>query len=268
MQDRKLKKALTFQVNIMTTKTKVRFRATAAVVAGAMLLSSCAGAGGGPQFSDPGRPLTPAEMRMRQQASDFDRTLAEGVAVGALSGAAAGAGIGALAGGDNRGTAALIGAGIGAVLGGLAGYGAGSYYAKKKGQYADQEQRLDSMIADARADNQKAEVLLRDTQTIAASDKQKLDQIKRDLAAKRISQEQARKELAAIDSNRQALETSIANLTKRREEWRQAAQEARSDANNPRLTQLDYEIQEMNENISLMQSELDAVNARRLTVAG
>ena len=139
----------------MTITTRVRFRATAAVVAAAMLVASCAGAGGDPQFTDPGRPLTSAEMRMRQQANDFDRTLAEGVAIGALGGAAAGAGIGALAGGNNRGTSALIGAGIGAVLGSLAGYTAGSYYAKKKGQYADQEQLLDSMIADARTDAQK-----------------------------------------------------------------------------------------------------------------
>jgi prefoldin subunit 5 len=233
-----------------------------------MLLTSCAGVGGGAEFSDPGRPLSLAEMRMRQQANDFDRTLAEGVAVGALGGAAAGAGIGALAGGDNRGSAALIGAGIGAVLGSLAGYTAGSYYAKKKGQYADQEQLLDSMIAEAQADNQKTEALLQDTQTIAAADKRKLDQIKRDLAAKRISQEQAQKELAAIDSNRQALETSIANLTKRQEEWRQAAQEARSDANNPRIVQLDYEIDRLDKQIALMQSELDAINARRLTVVG
>ena len=252
----------------MTTKTKARFRAMAAVVAGAMLLTSCAGTGGGAQFSDPGRPLTPAEMRMRQQANDFDRTLAEGIAVGAIGGAAAGAGIGALAGGDNRGTSALIGAGIGAVLGSLAGYTAGSYYAKKKGQYTNQEQLLDSMIADARADTQKAEAQFRDSQTIAAVDKRKLDQIKRDLAAKRISQDQAQKELAAIDSNRQVLQASIANLTERRDEWRQAAREARSDANNPRIAQLDHEIDKLDKQIALMQSELDAVNARRLTVVG
>ena len=251
----------------MTSKTKVRFRATAVVVAGAMLLASCAGTSGA-QFTDPGRPLTPAEMRMRQQTSDFNRTLAEGVAIGAVGGAAAGAGIGALAGGDNRGTSALIGAGIGAVLGSLAGYAAGSYYAEKKGRYADQEQLLDAMIADARADNQKTEMLVRDSQTVAVADKQKLDQIKRDLAAKKISHEQAQKELAAVDSNRQVLESSITNLGKRRDEWRQAALEARSDANNPRVAQLDNEINKLDKQIALMQSELDAINARRLTVVG
>ena len=161
----------------MTSKTKVRFRATAAVVAGAMLLSSCAEVGGGPQFSDPGRPLTPAELRMRQQSNDFNRTLVEGVAVGALGGAALGAGIGAAAGGNNRGSSAALGALISAAVGTLAGYAAGSYYAEKKGQYADQEQVLDAMIADARADNLKTEALLRDSQTVAAADIQKLDRI-------------------------------------------------------------------------------------------
>ncbi len=257
----------------MTSKTKMRFQATAAVVAGAMLLASCAGTSGAQftdpgRLTDPGRPLTPAEMRMRQQTSDFNRTLAEGVAIGAVGGAAAGAGIGALAGGDNRGTSALIGAGIGAVLGSLAGYAAGSYYAEKKRRYADQEQLLDAMIADARADNQKTEMLVRDSQMVAAADKQKLDQIKRDLAAKKISHEQAQKELAAVDSNRQVLESSITNLGKRRDEWRQAALEARSDANNPRVAQLDNEINKLDKQIALMQSELDAINARRLTVVG
>ncbi len=241
-------------------------QAMAAVVAAVLFLSSCAGTTGA--YSDPGRPLTVAEQRMRQQASDFNRTLAEGIAVGAVGGAAAGAGIGALAGGDNRGTSALIGAAIGAALGSLAGYAAGSYYAEKKATYANQEQLLDAMIADARMDNQKTEALVRDSQTVAASDKQKLAQIQRDLAAKRISHEQAQKDLAAIDSNRQVLEQSINNLVKRRNEWRQAAQEARADVNNPRIVQLDNEIDKLDKQIALMRSELDAINARRLTVVG
>lgn len=246
----------------------MRSRTLAAVVAAAVFLASCAQTGGSAQYTDPGRPLTPAELRMRQQTNDFNRTLAEGVAVGALTGAAAGAGIGALAGGNNRGSAALIGAGIGALVGSLAGYAAGSYYAKKKGKYADQEQLLDSMIADVQADNQKTQALVQDARTVAAADNQKLDKIKRDVAAKRISQEQAQKELAAIDSNRQVLEQSIASLSKRRDEWRQTAQEARADANNPRLAQLDSEISKLDKQIALMQSELDAINARRVTVVG
>lgn len=238
------------------------FRVTALVVALSLLISSCASSNG---YNASGQPLTPAEQRMRAQADDFNRTLVEGVAIGAVAGAALGALAGWAAGG---GRGAAIGAGAGAVGGGLLGGAAGTYYAQKKQQYANSEDRLDAMIAEAKADNAKSETLLQDTRTVVRSDMQKLDQVQREVAARRMSQAQAQKELASVDANRSALQRSIGALTKRRDEWRQAAAEAKRDTSAKQVAQLDAEIQKLDQQISLMQTELNAINARRASVVG
>ncbi len=125
---------------------------------------------------------------------------------------------------------ALIGAGIGALVGTVAGGATGSYYAEKKQRYSNEEQRLDSMIADARSYNAKTELTLATTRAMVAEDRGKLTMIEQDVAAKRISQEQAQRELAGIDRRRQLLATTIASQKARRDEWRQAVAEARSDS--------------------------------------
>ena len=90
-------------------------------------------------------PLTPQEQEMRKQGEVFNKTVVEGAVVGALAGALTGL----LIKRDAKG--ALIGAAAGAALGGGTGY----YLAQKQKQYASTEQRMDAMIADVRADNQK-----------------------------------------------------------------------------------------------------------------
>lgn len=241
--------------------TKSGFRAVAMVVSFVMLVSACAGANLG--LSEPSGPLTPAEQRMRDKAKDFNRTLGEGIAMGAMAGAAAGGGV-AVATGKNAWIPVLAGAALGAAMGAVAG----SYYAQKKEKYANEEDVLGAMIADAQADNQKTQALIADVQTVAAADKLKMKQIKRDLANKKISQEQAKTELATIDSNRQVVEKLVANLSKRRDEWREAAADARSDANNPKIVQLDREIGKLDKEVALAQRELDALNAHRVMIVG
>jgi hypothetical protein len=251
-----------------------RFRPlTAIVVAVALFVQGCAAPGGTVGTDDDapvvgGPPPTPAERRLAAQKTDYNRTLAEGIAIGAVGGAALGAGIGAAAAGGNRGMGALIGAGIGALLGGVAGGATGSYYAEKKQRFANEEQRLDSMIADARAYNAKTEATLATTRAMVAEDQQRLEAIDRDVAAKRMSREQAQRELAGIDRRRQLLEATIVSQKERRDEWKQAAAEARSDSQNPKIAQVDQEIARLEKQVTLMQSELDALNSRRATVAG
>ena len=75
--------------------------------------------------------------------TDSGRTKAEGTAVGAGIGAGLGAIAGAIFGGKQG---AALGAGIGAVAGAGAGYVAGSAVAKKKQEYAQQEDQLNEQI--------------------------------------------------------------------------------------------------------------------------
>jgi len=191
---------------------------------------------------------------MRDQANDFNRTILEGAGVGAL----AGAGIGAAA---CRGdlSCILIGAAAGAAAGSAGGY----YYAQKKEGYVNEEQRLDAIIADIRKDNQNLEGLVKDAQTVAAADKQKMDQVDKALAANTISQEQAKRELAAVDDNREVLEDTIANLKDRRDEWSEVAQKARADTDTAQMARLDREIKTLENQIALLENELDALTTRR-----
>lgn len=243
-----------------------RFQALAGVLVVVLLVNGCATASSG---GDTGRPLTPAEERMRQQSSDYDRTIAEGIGVGALAGAALGAGIGAAASGGNRGKGAAIGAVIGGLVGAAAGGMTGQYYADKKKQYANEEQLLDSIIADLETENRRLDSLVADTRTVVADDHRKLDQVRSDLAANRVSRQEASRRLAAVDSNRKVLAATIAKLRNRRDEWRSVAQKARADgAGNPKVAQIDQEINRLESQVALMQHELDAINSRRSSVVG
>lgn len=74
--------------------------------------------------------------------NDSTRTKAEGAGVGAATGALIGGLLGQVAGHNTKST--LIGAAIGAAVGGGAGYLAGDYVAKRKAQYASEEDWLDN----------------------------------------------------------------------------------------------------------------------------
>ena len=240
----------------------VTMRAVTAACAIAFTLSACATA-------RPTGPMTPEEQRMRQQASDFNRTIAEGVVLGALAGAAGGAGIGAAAHSKDRGEGALIGAAIGAAVGALAGGVAGKYYADKKQRYANEEQRLDAIIGDLQRQNTEMEALVSSTQTVVAADKQKIDQVNADLAANKISKAQAEQRLASVDQNVKFLGQTIENLKKRRDEWQEVADKARADTSKQaKIKELDSQINRLEQQISLMQGELDALTSRRASAVG
>lgn len=248
-------------------------RLLAGTMAGVLLLTSCAS----PQQTPPpqpvadaeaGRPLTAAEERMRSQAEEYNRTIAQGIAVGAAAGAGAGA-LAGLAACRGRLECILIGAAVGAVLGaGLGGFG-GKYYADKKERYANEEMRLDAITVDFRNNNRKLEDEVGNIRTVMIDNKKRIEAVKQDLAAQRMSAEQARKELATIDSNRAFLQGRVDELKKLRNDFREVAQQARADSgNNPRVAQMDSEINAMERQITRLQSELDALSARRASVVG
>ena len=87
--------------------------------------------------------------------NDSTRTKAEGAGVGAATGALIGGLLGQVAGHNTKST--LIGAAIGAAVGGGAGYLAGDYVAKRKAQYASEEDWLDNKINDVAEYNNELE---------------------------------------------------------------------------------------------------------------
>ena len=108
--------------------------------------------------------LTPAEQRMRQQSKAFQKTVWEGV----LIGAGAGTLWGVIQGDEAKDV--LLKAAIGGAVGGLAG----AYIASKQKQFSSKEDQLDAMIADVRRSNQETEDLIASVRQVIAEDKKRL----------------------------------------------------------------------------------------------
>jgi hypothetical protein len=139
--------------------------AIAAVLCAAMLGGCVTGAGS--SANDPG--LTPEQRRLRAQQEDFNRTVGEGAVVGAVAGAR----LGALVAGT-RDRAASVSARRQCPGRGATGY----YVARKKEQYVNENQRLDSMTADVRSDNARLDAYIQNTRIVVAQDKAELARLR------------------------------------------------------------------------------------------
>lgn len=241
-------------MSVMALKT-IPQRASAVILCGSLLLAGCATS---PQYSS-GAPLTPEEQRLRQQADTYNETVVEGAVIGALIGAAAGA----LIGGDAKGAA--IGAGAGALLGG----GAGAYLANKQEQYSNDEQRLDAITADVRADNQRTAGILDSAKKVIAADKAKIRQIDKQLASGQINLAQARTQMASVDENKRYLEATIKNLKAKQAQWEEVAARSQGGSNPQKVAEMNQEIKKLERQVAVLESELDSlVQQRRVSRVG
>lgn len=236
---------------------KRTIRTVSVVLVAAMLASGCQSMSGGGN-----RILTPDEQRMREEASTYNQTMVEGALIGCLGGG----GIGALAGGKNsRLEGALIGCGAGALL----GAGAGAYIADKQQKYATQELQIDSMTADVRADNQRLGKLIASTASVTANDKARIAQIRQDLSTGRITMEQARTRMSAVDDNRTYLDNTIKELRKRKSTYSDAAQQMARNSNPTQVAALNTEINALESKIRELEADRDdLLNARSVSGVG
>lgn len=202
--------------------------------------------------------LSPAQERMRQQGEDFNRTMVEGAVAGAVIGGL----IGALTGHNDRGRSIALGAAAGAAIGGLGGYWMG----KQKESYVNEEARLDSMIADVRTDNQRLAGLVESSQQVIAEHRKELGRLEKAVAAKRLSRQEARVQLAAMRDDKAYLEQTVDNLKKRRDEYQYASRESRRTTRAASGAELDREIARMNSQIGQLESQLAGL-ARAMEVS-
>jgi len=231
-----------------TSVGDIRRPLLAALTGAALILSACQ------TLSTRGsQPLTPEEQRMRQQADTFNETMIEGALVGAAV-------LGVLtymATGDQN--KALQGAAAGALI----GAGAGHYMASKQQQYATEEERLDSIVADVRADNAKLARLNRSAQEVIVADLAKIERLDTQLAQGKISGEEARREMATVDDNRAYLSSTLANLKTRHEEWERVAARVRRSGDYRGAAEVDREIDKLEQQIGSLEGELDTLTERR-----
>lgn len=242
---------------MMTTSSKT-MRASAKVIAVALsasiFLSACQTTN---TTKSDGTPLTPAEMRMREQAATYNQTIAEGAAVGCLIGG----GLGLLLGGGK----ALENAAVGCAIGLGVGAGAGAYVADKQEQYANEEQQLDAMITDVQADNQRLAGLIDSVRQVIAEDTARMDQLERQLAAGKISMDQARTQMASVDENKKYLDQTIASLNERYQTYQDAAQQvaANGGVSRSQTREMDREMAQLEAQIAQLESERDSLAQRR-----
>lgn len=116
-----------------------------------------------------GESLTSAERRMRDQSRAFQRTVWEGVLIGASAGT-----IWGLIERDDA-KDVLTKALIGGAVGGLTG----AYIAHLQKQYSTKEDQLDAMIADVRRSNQETEALITSVQQVIAEDRRRLTSVQK-----------------------------------------------------------------------------------------
>ncbi|HLO76549.1 MAG TPA: hypothetical protein VK196_08850 [Magnetospirillum sp.] len=222
-----------------------------------LFLSACQTTGG----SD--RPLTAAEQRMREQADTYNSTVAEGALTGCAAGALAGVLVGALGGGKKKGQNMLVDGAIGCAAGAVIGGGVGAYVADKQEKYANKEQQLDSMISDVRGENKRLAGLVTTTHQVIADDKARMDQIDRELASGKITMEQAKKKMAAVDDNRAYLDNTIKELNKRRDTYAEAAKQTASGTPRAKNEAMNAELAKLEKQISQLEAERDSLAQRR-----
>ncbi len=140
--------------------------------------------------------LSPSEQALREQAEKFDKTVWQGLLIGAIAGTA----IGAVVGGDAE--SAVGGAIVGASVGALAGM----YVANKQKLYASKEDQLNSMIGDVKTSNQNTEALIRDIRAVIAEDQRRLADIQARYHRGKATEAEVTQERARIWGNRKVAE--------------------------------------------------------------
>ncbi len=219
-------------------------RSLRALMAGVLCVPLLAGCDGG--ANDPG--LTPEQRRIRAQRAEQDRT----VGGGAVAGAVIGGLLGLAVGGNNRGTAAAVGAVAGAALGGATGY----YVARRKQQYANENQRLDAMTGDVRAENQQMAQFVADSRAVVAQDKADLARLRGEYANRRASRADLDRRIAIAEQDAQAIQQRINAARRQQGEFIQARQQTPGAAG----AQMDAEIARLSQQIAQLEAQLNDLN--------
>jgi hypothetical protein len=188
--------------------------------------------------------LTPEERRLREQSKAFQKTVWEGVLIGASAGAL----WGIVQGKDTEGI--LKRALIGGAVGGLAG----AYVANKQKQYSNKEDQLDSMISDVQKSNKETEELIGSARQVLAEDKRRLASVE-----KRYKAGQAT--AADLSSTRSRVSENKAVVT-------QATKGAREKYSMFEGAEQEYRQQNPGTDTARLQSELRAYNQQIETLDG
>ena len=196
------------------SRSRLRHRATALVLACGLLLGGCAGNAA----YDPS--LSPAQNQLRQANQRFNQTVGEGAVAGAVLGGIAGLALG----GRNRAQAAAIGAGAGAALGAGAGY----MVARNNLNRSSTEAQFNDAIQQASADADAYQRSAAASQQVADQAEADARRLRGQVQARQITQAQYRAGMAKYQADANIMNTQAADARKQAAALRQDARVAPS----------------------------------------
>lgn len=209
--------------------------------------------------SEPEVELTPAEKQLRDEADEFNETVAGGAIFGAILGAMALAALGALANPNNPGQGAATGAIMGGIAGGIMG-GVDGYVTAKQRESSNNSIRMtNSMAEDVRKDNERLERLVKSSNEVLAESRTQLEDLKAQAEQNKKSVAEVNAERVRYEKNRDAMQSALNDLQKRRDNYAQAATKMRSRG--ARTIELDRQIETLNKQIEQLESNVGAMNS-------
>ena len=222
------------------------------LVAAALPIAGCAGSGH--------RGSADGQLASEQSDSFVADNTVGGATTGAVIGCIAGilldaAIIVATNGIASPGIGCAIGGAAGAVAGGVDGYTQG----KEAQAQADQVLMTRSLTGDIEQENARLQPAVEAAQRVVDSDREKLDRIKSDLAAKTISLDNARVQAAFIRQNTAAIAAIVDDARKRRDVFltaRKSLQGSDTAAVDRQIGQLDSEIAKLESQLASMNASL------------
>jgi len=214
--------------------------------------------GSGSSSASEEKELTPAEKELRSSSSEFAETVAGGAIFGAILGAMAMAALGALGNPGNAGAGAARGAIMGAAIGGIMG-GVDGYLTAKQRENANNNIRMtNSMAEDVRKDNERLERLVKSSNDVLADSRTQLEDIKSQVEQNQKTVAQADAERQRYEKNRDAMQTALSDLQKRRDNYADAAAKMRQRG--ARTADLDRQIESLNKQIEQLEKNVGAMN--------
>jgi len=195
-------------------------------------------------------PLSPSERQLREQTGFFDNSYVQ-------SCMATGAGLALLTyflSGENRGrrSAAAFAAGCGI------GMGVNSYVQQRRGQYRNNEQRMNAYIADLRNSNRHLQQLLATSARVREQDRRRITDIDRAYQDRRISRAEAQRRMDRVRSNRDHLRETLSALLEKQADWERISRIERNRGANTR--RLDEEIARLRQQVASLETELDLMD--------
>ncbi len=180
--------------------------------------------------------MTATELELHNRSQAMQKTILEGLAIGAGTGAV----ISAVTGGNTvRGT--VIGAAVGAA--------AGSYVAHLQRNYADKEARLVAAIADLQGTNAEARVTLDVMRRVVNAQLRELAQLRRAVANGTAEQAALNAELADARANLRDMNGAADGAAKRHREFERARRRSGVDDSDGKMQR---ELDELANRVSQM----------------